>query len=134
MRRRRCLALAALVLAAPGALAGCMKPAASAGPAPIVIPVAAVGGAPVVVGGAADNPHAATESDGHVAGEHVVVETHGAWLPATLVERRGGRWLVRYDVAWGGARDALEEVVETARIRASAPPSEEDHSPDDGDP
>ena len=111
-----------------------MKPAASAGPAPLVIPVAGVSGPPIAVGGPADAPHPAQEGDGHSAGQHVTVESHGSWLPATLIERRGDRWLVRYDESWGGARDSLEELVEAERIRPPAPHMDEEHSPDDVDP
>jgi len=125
------LGAAALVAAAP---TGCMKPAVSAGPAPLVIPVAGVSGPPIAIGASVDPPHPAQESDGHVAGEHVMVVSHGSSLPATLVERRGDRWLVHYDAAWGGALDSLEELVETARIRPPAEHMDEEHSPDDVDP
>ena len=117
-----------------GALAGCMKTAAPGPAAAIVIPVGAVSGPPVAIGGAAESPHFANENDGHVAGEHVLVESHGTWLPATLVERHGGRWLVHYAASWGGALDSLEELVESARIRPPVEPMEQEHSPDDGDP
>jgi len=117
-----------------GAAAGCMKPAPSGGAAPLVIPVAGVHGQPVAIGGPADQPHASHPDDGHAAGEHVMVESQGSWLPATLIERRGDRWLVRYDAAWGGARDALEELVETARLRPPVEHMDEEHSPDDVDP
>ena len=113
---------------------GCMKPAASRPAAAIVIPVDAVRGAPVAIGGGAESPHFANENDGHVAGEHVLVESHGTWLPATLVERHGGRWLVQYSASWGGALDALEELVESTRIRPAVEPMDQEHSPDDGDP
>jgi hypothetical protein len=63
-----------------------------------------------------------------------MVESRGSWLGATLVERRGDRWLVRYDERWGGARSSLEELVETRRIGPPAPPTDEEHSPDDVDP
>jgi hypothetical protein len=123
-----------LAFFAAAALTGCMKPAASTGPAPLLIPVAAVSGPPIAIGGPVDTPHPAYESDGHAVGDRVAVESHGSWLQATLIERRGDRWLVRYDAAWGGARDSMEELVETARIRASAPHMDEEHSPDDVDP
>ena len=128
------LALFVMGLVMGGALTGCMKPAASGPAAPIVIPVGAVSGVPVAIGGAAESPHFANENDGHAAGEHVLVESHGTWLPATLVERHGGRWLVHYSASWGGALDTLEELVESARIRPAAPPMDQEHSPDDGDP
>ena len=117
-----------------GALTGCMKAPASRPAAPIVIAVAEVRGAPAAVGGAAESPHFANENDGHAAGEHVLVESHGTWLPATLVERHGGRWLVHYSASWGGALDALEELVESTRIRPAVELMDQDHSPDDGDP
>ena len=113
---------------------GCMKPAASRPAAAIVIPVDAVGGAPIAIDGRTESPHFPSENDGHVAGEHVLVESHGTWLPATLVERRGGRWLVHYSASWGGALDVLEELVESTRIRPAAPNMDQEHSPDDGDP
>ena len=133
MLRHRLAFLAAAALLA-GAAAGCMKPAASAGAAPIVIPVAGVDGAPLAIGAPADPPHSSNADDGHAVGERVAVESHGTWLPATLIERRGDRWLVRYDAAWGGARDALEELVERHRIRVPVERVDEDHTPDDVDP
>jgi hypothetical protein len=123
-----------MMMASAGAGTGCMKPAAPRPAAAIVIPVDTVRGPPLAIGGSAESPHFANESDGHVAGEHVLVESHGTWLPATLVERHGGRWLVHYSASWGGALDALEELVESTRIRPAVEPMDQEHSPDDGDP
>lgn len=133
MLRHRLVVLGAAALLA-AALTGCMKPAASAGLAPLVIPVGGVSDRPIAIGGPVDPPPPANESDGHAAGEHVVVESHGSWLPATLLEHRGDRWLVRYEAAWGGALDSLEELVDSTRIRAPVEHAEEEHSPDDVDP
>lgn len=114
---------------------GCMKAAAPpAGVAPLVIPVAEVRGGAVAIGAPPEGPRPSPADDGHRPGEHVTVESRGSWLTATLLERRADRWLVRYDERWGGARDALEELVETRRIGAPAPPADEEHSPDDVDP
>jgi hypothetical protein len=126
--------LALFVIAGALTSTGCMKPAASRPAEAIVIPVDAVRGAPVAIDARTESPHFPSDDDGHVAGEHVVVESHGTWLPATLVERRGGRWLVHYSASWGGALDALEELVESTRIRPAAPHMDQEHSPDDGDP
>jgi hypothetical protein len=131
--RLACLAAAALLA---GAASGCMKASAS-GPsaaAPILIPVAGVSASPLAIGAPADPPHSSNEDDGHAVGERVAVESHGSWLPATLIERRGDRWRVRYDAAWGGARDVLEELVEHHRIRVHVEHVEEEHTPDDVDP
>jgi hypothetical protein len=133
MLRHR-LALFAATALLCGAAVGCMKPAASVGAAPLVIPVSSVSGPPIAVGGPVDAPHPAQEGDGHAVGEHVMVESHGSWLQATLIERRGDRWLVRYEASWGGARDSLEELVESERIRAPVEHVDEEHSPDDVDP
>ncbi|MDB5215552.1 MAG: hypothetical protein JWO86_3479 [Myxococcaceae bacterium] len=124
-------AAAALLL---GAFAGCMKPAASSPAAPLVIPVAAVDAPGIAAGATIDAPHSSAPDDGYAVGERVAVESHGSWLPATLIERRGDRWLVRYDAAWGGAREALEELVERDRIRVSVEHVDEEHTPGDVDP
>jgi hypothetical protein len=135
MLRPRLAYLAAAALLA-GVASGCMKASAS-GPsaaAPIVIPIAGVRGSPLAIGAPADPPRSSNDDDGHGVGERVAVESHGSWLPATLIERRGDRWLVRYDAAWGGARDALEELVERHRIRVAVEHVDDDHTPDDVDP
>jgi hypothetical protein len=51
--------------------------------------------------------------DGRGQGELVDVEWRGSWWPATLLERRGARWLVHYD----GYGDDWNEVVSIERIR-----------------
>ncbi len=133
---RRSLALFGAAGVLLGVATGCMKPAANAGPAPLVIPVGGVSAPPLAVSGPVDAPHPAFASDGYDPGDRVVVESGGSWLPATLIERHGDRWLVRYEAGWSGsaARDSQEEMVERARIRVVAPHQDEEHSPDDADP
>ena len=135
MLRHRLAFLAAAAFLAGGA-SGCMKQTAS-GPsaaAPICIPVVGVRATPLGISAPADPPRSSTDDDGRAVGERVAVESHGSWLPATLVERRGDRWLVRYDAAWGGARDVLEELVERHRICVAVEHVDEEHTPEDVDP
>ena len=59
--------------------------------------------------------------DGRAEGDLVEVEWRGSWWPATLLERRGARWLVHYD---GYGKD-WDEVVVIERIRHRRAPAEE---------
>jgi hypothetical protein len=109
---------------------GCMKAGAPPGVPTIEVPVARVDGSQVAVGAHADAPHAGADSDGRSPGDHVEVEWHGSWFPATLLERRGDRWFIHYD-RFG---DEWDEVVERDRIRTTLRPADEDVGEDDGDP
>jgi hypothetical protein len=66
--------------------------------------------------------------------ERVLVELHGTWLTATLIERRGDRRLVHYDERRGATRDSWEELVESERIRLPIAPIDDAMRPDDVDP
>ncbi len=118
-------------------LAGCAKGgAAGAGAGPSVIVVAPTNAPPpIVVGGPVDGPRAKRENDDqHVAGAHMLVEWDGTWVPATLIERRGERWLVHYDEGWRPPALPLEELVDSgsigARMRhAGEPPAKDDEDP-----
>jgi hypothetical protein len=102
----------------------------------VVVPVAAVNGPPIAISGTADAPRPAQNDDEHVPGDRVEVAARGSWLPATLIERRGDRWLVHYDELFvrGAAHGEGEEIVERERIRVPVQPVEEDMGPDDVDP
>jgi hypothetical protein len=76
---------------------------------PSVIFVESVsGGAPVPVH---DEPGARSVS--WEAKEEVEVEWHGSWWPAVVLEKRGHRFLVRYD----GYGAEWDEMVESERVR-----------------
>jgi hypothetical protein len=129
-----------LVAALLAALApGCMKASAlqsGAGVPVMVVPVAAVSGPPIAIGAAPDAPHPLPDHDDHSVGDRVEVAAHGSWLPATLIERRGDRWLVHYDETFvhGSAAGVPEEIVERERIRVPVQRVDTDLGPDDADP
>lgn len=109
---------------------GCMKSAPPAGVPTLVVPVTAVSGSALSLMATADAPRAAPDPEGQVTGAHVEVEWQGYWLPATLLERHGERWLVHYESP-GLERD---EVVERKRIRTPAAVVDEAPSEPDVDP
>lgn len=119
--------------------AGCTK----AGRAPalpvIVVPVADVTGPALPPAGPGAPPAPIGDTDGLVSGDRVEVEWQGSWLPATLVERRGDRWRVRYALGDGEDSgepdtDAAEETVERERIRVPTEPVEDEGVEVDVDP
>jgi hypothetical protein len=59
--------------------------------------------------------------DGRTSGDLVEVEWRRSWYAATLLERRGARWLVHYD----GYGKEWDEVVAIERIRDRRAPEEE---------
>ena len=73
----------------------------------VVVPVGAVEAKPIITTGPEPN------NDGRNVGELVEVEWNKSWWNATLVERRGARWLVHYD----GYDSDWDEVVTLDRIR-----------------
>lgn len=116
---------------------GCAKTAAAPGVPILDVSVAPSRAAVLSVAPAPDPPQATPEPDGFEIGERVLVELHGTWLTATLIERRGERWLVHYDERRGAtqdARDSLEELVDSERIRVPIEPIDDDMRPDDVDP
>lgn len=115
MRMERLRLAAVLVLFATGGCACQRRAAAPAGVPTVVVAVTVVDGPAIEVLGAAAAAHPAGASDGHASGDRVEIEWLGSWLPATLVERRGDRWLVRYEAGDNG--DYAEETVERERIR-----------------
>jgi hypothetical protein len=129
----RCsLAFASFVLLAA---IGCAAPG-SAGPranVPAVVVVALVDGPPISVGGAPMAPHPDDERDGFAVGDRVQIEWQGSWLPATLIERRGDHWLVRYD-AGPDSREDGEEAVARARIRVAVEAADDETGEGDVDP
>lgn len=80
----------------------------------LVVPVEALRGPAIVESASAVAPHAEAEPDALDVGDVVEIESNGTWLPATLVEQRGDRWLVLYLATTG---DRIPEVVERERIR-----------------
>lgn len=112
-----------------------MKPAASPAVPVLDVTVATVRGSSPAIAAAPDPPPEPPEPDGHEAGDRVLVELHGTWLPATLIERRGDRWLVHFDERRGPTpRESRAELVESERIRVPLERIEEDTAPDDVDP
>ena len=116
-----------------------MKAPAPGGVPIVVVPVArldekAAAGALVAGNGAAELPRVRRDLDDHSPGDRVEVEQRGSWLPATLIERNGDRWLVHYDERRGAAGDTLDELVEHERIRVPLRPVEDDPGVDDVDP
>jgi hypothetical protein len=110
---------------------GCMKATAAAPSAPLVVQVTSVSGAGIAVVGPSASEHSSSGPDGHAAGDRVEIEWQGSWLPATLVERRGDRWLVRYET--GEGREFVE-TVERERIRIPVAPADDDSGEVDVDP
>lgn len=111
------LAFACLTSCLFFAAGGCMKAGPPAGVPTVVVAVTSVDGPGISVLGAAPVTRPAGESDGYTAGDRVEIEWQGSWLPATLVERRGDRWLVRYEAGEADHREYAEETVERERIR-----------------
>lgn len=108
-----------------------MKAGAPPGVPTVVVPVTGVGEAAPIAGVAsADAPHAPEELDGPEPGDRVEVEWKGSWFPATILERRGDRWLIHYD-RFG---DEWDETVDRERIRARVKAVEDETTEDDGDP
>lgn len=64
-------------------------------------------------GRALETSEADPREDGRATGDLVDVEWRGSWWPATLLERRGARWLVHYE----GYGSDWDEVVTIERIR-----------------
>lgn len=130
------VAVGGLVAVASG---GCTRGRAAPAVPVIVVPVAAVAGPPLPVTGAAPPPASSGDADGYATGDQVEVEWQGSWLPATLVERRGDRWRVRYllgddeDSAEPGG-EAAEEIVARERIRIPVEPVEDEGVEVDVDP
>jgi hypothetical protein len=111
-----------------------MKPAAPPAVPTLDVSVATLRGSSPAIAAAPDPPSDALEPDGHEAGDRVLVELHGTWLLATLIERRGDRWLVHFDERRGATRESWAELVESERIRVPLERTEEDMGPDDVDP
>lgn len=112
---------------------GCLKAAGPPGVPTVVIPVTAVGESSrtgIDASGKADAPHIGHDADGPAAGDRVEVEWQGSWFPATILERKGDRWLIHYD-RFG---DGWDETVERERIRPRVKPVQDEASEDDGDP
>ena len=109
---------------------GCMKAGPPGGVPTVVVPVTAVSGSAISLMATADAPHTGRDPDGRATGERVEVEWQGSWLPATLLERRGDRWLVHYENR--GAE--WDEAVERERIRALHAPIDVLVPEDENDP
>lgn len=136
MRRTRLVALLPLVALLAG---GCVKASTPGGGPVVVVPVTRLdekvaSGLRIAVDGAEPPPRVTHDLDDHTPGDRVEVALYGSWLPATLVERDGDRWLVHYDERHGAAVDALDELVERERIRLPLPPMDDDSGPDVVDP
>lgn len=125
------LGLALVGLGAAGSMAGgCMKAGPPAATPIVVVAVSPVSAPALSVGGPASVPHPVSVADDHLPGDPVEVEWQGSWLPATLVERRGDRWLVRYQAGEDDDREDAEEVVERRRIRVPIEPVDGDEDAD----
>lgn len=107
--------LTGLLLACSPLVVGCVPRKAIAVVPTVEVSVHRVEGRPLTT----------TEADpregGRAEADPVEVEWRGSWWPATLVERRGARWLVHYD---GYGKD-WDEVVTLERIRDRRPRDDE---------
>ena len=120
-------------------IGGCARPGRSPAVPVIVVPVAEITGATLPVPSPTPAPASAGDEDGYARGDRVEVEWQGSWLPATLVERRGDRWRVRYtlgddDETGEPGAVAAEETVERERIRTPVEPVEDEGDEVDVDP
>lgn len=103
------------------AAAGCTRAAAPAGIPVVVVPVGAVDARSLTVVASAPQAAPPAAADDFAPGDRVEIQWMGSWLPATLVERRGDRWLVRYEAGEDDDREYAEETVERERIRQASP-------------
>jgi len=128
---RLALTLASFALLA--AAAGCLhKPGAQAN-VPTLVVVDPVDGPAISVLGPATVPRREDDNDGFAVGDRVQIEWQGSWLPATLIGRKGDRWLVRYE-AGRDSGESGEEAVERERIRVAVEPPDDETGELDVDP